>query len=130
MDLRRELQAKESAASASTSTATSSSAPHTTLPRIQLPIFTGKYEDWPAFRDLFQSLIGKDKSTKPVEKLHYLKSCVKGEADLLIRNLTTTEANYRAWKTLGNYYKNKRLLICAYLANFLALPKMKSESAS
>ncbi|KMQ82563.1 hypothetical protein RF55_22550, partial [Lasius niger] len=44
-----------------------------TLPRIQLPQFSGKYEDWPAFRDLFQSIIGKDGSLSDVEKLHYLK---------------------------------------------------------
>ncbi|KMQ84389.1 hypothetical protein RF55_17840, partial [Lasius niger] len=44
-----------------------------TLPRIQLPQFSGKYEDWPAFRDLFQSIIGKDGNLSDVEKLHYLK---------------------------------------------------------
>ncbi|KMQ88514.1 hypothetical protein RF55_11989 [Lasius niger] len=27
-----------------------------TLPRIQLPSFSRKYEEWPAFRDLFRSL--------------------------------------------------------------------------
>lgn len=107
-----------------------SSAPRTTLPRIQLPVFTGRYEDWPAFRELFESLIGKDTATKPVEKLHYLKSCVKGEADLLIRNLTTMAENYgRAWTTLSAYYENRRLLVRAYLSNFLALQKMKGESA-
>lgn len=101
----------------------------TTLPRIQLPNFSGKYEDWPAFRDLFRSIIGRDSSTTQVEKMHYLKTCLKGEAELLIRNLTTTEENYeRAWATLSAYYENKRLLVRAYLANFLSLPKMKSES--
>jgi len=66
----------------------------TTLPRIQLPTFSGKYEDWPAFRDLFKSIIGKDTSTSSVEKLHYLKTCLKGEAELLIRSLTTTDENF------------------------------------
>jgi len=76
----------------------------TTLPRIQLPTFSDKYEDWPAFRDLFKSIIGKDTSTSPVEKLHYLKTCLKGEAELLIRSLTTTDENFeRAWKILSDY---------------------------
>ncbi|KMQ83412.1 hypothetical protein RF55_20121 [Lasius niger] len=129
LELKRTLQKKFATAASAT---TSTSAPRTTLPRIQLPTFTGKYEDWPAFRDdLFVSLIGQDKATKPVEKMHYLKSCVKGEAELLIRNLSATEANYeRAWQTLNDYYENKRLLTRAYLANFLSLPKMKGESAS
>ncbi|KAL6418459.1 hypothetical protein ACFW04_012071 [Cataglyphis niger] len=52
--------------------------PRTTLPRIQLPQFSGLYEDWPSFRDLFHSFIGKDVSATNVEKLHYLKECLKG----------------------------------------------------
>ncbi|KAL6419298.1 hypothetical protein ACFW04_013938 [Cataglyphis niger] len=67
--------------------------PRTTLPRIQLPQFSGLYEDWPSFRDLFHSLIGKDDSAANVEKLHYLKACLKGEAELLIRSLPTTGEN-------------------------------------
>ena len=65
-----------------------------------------------------------------MEKLHYLKTCLKGEAELLIRNLTTTDNNYgKAWSLLREYYENKRLLIRSYLATFLGLQKMKSESA-
>ncbi|XP_029670132.1 uncharacterized protein LOC115239651 [Formica exsecta] len=66
----------------------------TTLPRIQLPQFSGQYEEWPFFRDLFNSLIVKDASTAQVEKLHYLKTCLKGEAELLIRSLPTTAENF------------------------------------
>lgn len=64
-----------------------------------------------------------------MEKLHYLKTCLKGEAELLIRNISTTGENYEcAWDMLSAYYENKRLLVRAYLANFLALQKMKGES--
>ncbi|XP_070172246.1 uncharacterized protein [Polyergus mexicanus] len=103
----------------------------TTLPRIQLPQFSGLYEDWPSFRDLFHSLIGKDESTADVEKLHYLKSCLKGEAELLVRSLPTTGENFnRAWKTLTDYYENKRLLVRSYISKFTAIQRLKSESAS
>lgn len=79
---------------------------------------------------LFDSIIDKDATITKVEKLHYLKTCLKGESELLIRNLTTTSDNYeRAWSTLSEYYKNKRLLVRAYFANFLAIPKLKTESA-
>lgn len=47
--------------------------PRTTLPRIQLPQFSGRYEDWPPFRDLFTSLITNDQSISDVARLHYLK---------------------------------------------------------
>jgi len=79
--------------------------PRTTLPRIQLPQFSGKYEEWHSFRDLFFSIIRKDTSTLLVEKLHYLKSCLKGEVELLVRSLPTTDENFdRAWKALLDYY--------------------------
>lgn len=109
----------------------SSHAPRTTLPRIQLPHFSGKYEDWPAFRDPFHSIIERDASITQVEKLHYLKICLKGEAELLIRDLSTTSVNFvRAWDTLSTYYENKRLLVRAYFLSFLALPNIKNELAA
>ncbi|XP_050463467.1 uncharacterized protein LOC126857789 [Cataglyphis hispanica] len=105
--------------------------PQTTLPRIQLPQFSGLYEDWPSFRDLFHSLIGKDVSASNVEKLHYLKACLKGEAELLIRSLPTTGENFdRAWRALTDYYENKRLLVRSYIARFLALQRVKGESST
>jgi hypothetical protein len=130
LDLLHDLRSKQTAA-APAATSGSSSAPRTTLPRIQLPQFSGKYEDWPSFRDLFHSIIGKDETIAPVEKLHYLKSSLKGEAELLVRNLPTTDENFdRAWKTLADYYQNKRLLVRSYISRFLALQKLKGESAS
>ncbi|XP_050459378.1 uncharacterized protein LOC126855608 [Cataglyphis hispanica] len=108
----------------------SSQPPRTTLPRIQLPQFSGLYEDWPSFRDLFHYLIGKDDSAANVEKLH-LKACLKGEAELLIRSLPTTGENFdRAWKVLMDYYENKRLLVRSYIARFLAIQRVKGESST
>lgn len=60
-----------------------------------------------------------------------MRTCVKGEAELLIRNLASTGENFEsAWKALSDYYENKRLIVRAYLANFVSLPRMKNESAS
>lgn len=36
----------------------------TTLPRIHLPQFSGNYDEWPSFRDLFQSIIGRLSSVR------------------------------------------------------------------
>ncbi|GAB1860738.1 hypothetical protein CAJAP_01817 [Camponotus japonicus] len=52
----------------------------TSLPRIKLQTFSGAYGDWPAFRDIFLSIIGDNPSISNVEKLHYLqlaRSCRK-----------------------------------------------------
>ncbi|XP_011687439.1 PREDICTED: uncharacterized protein LOC105449754 [Wasmannia auropunctata] len=101
------------------------------LPRIQLPQFSGRFEDWPAFRDLFQSIVAHETSLSKVEKLHYLKTCVKGDAEQLIRNIPSTEENFdRAWAELTDQFENKRLLVRSYLAAFTSLPKMKSDSAA
>ncbi|XP_011156994.1 uncharacterized protein LOC105194001 [Solenopsis invicta] len=100
------------------------------LPRISIPQFSGQYEDWPAFRDHFSSLIISNQSATPVEKLHYLKTSLKGEAEQVTRQLPTTEANFeRTWRALKEHYENKRLLAKSYISRLLSLPKMKGESA-
>ncbi|XP_011687068.1 PREDICTED: uncharacterized protein LOC105449509 [Wasmannia auropunctata] len=99
------------------------------LPRIQLPQFSGKFEDWPAFRDLFRSIVSVEASLSKVEKLHYLKTSVKGDAEQLVRNLPTTEDNFdRAWSILAEHFENKRLLVRSYLTAFTSLPKMRPDS--
>ncbi|KMQ86058.1 hypothetical protein RF55_15074 [Lasius niger] len=101
------------------------------LPRIQLPQFSGKFEDWPAFRDLFRSIVVDKTALSKVEKMHYLKTSVKGDVDQLIRNLPSTQENFeRAWATLTEHFENKRLLVRSYLSAFTSLPKMKSDSAA
>ncbi|XP_071579066.1 uncharacterized protein [Temnothorax nylanderi] len=101
------------------------------LPRIQMPEFSGKFEDWPAFRDLFSSIVVAEDSLSKVEKFHYLKTSVKGDAEQLIRSLPSTDENFeRAWSTLNDHFENKRLLVRSYLAAFTSLPRMKGESVS
>ncbi|XP_070515866.1 uncharacterized protein [Cardiocondyla obscurior] len=48
--------------------------PRTTLPKIEIPKFSGRFEEWPSFRDLFQTLIVENIALANVTKLHYLKS--------------------------------------------------------
>ncbi|XP_029159050.1 uncharacterized protein LOC114931246 [Nylanderia fulva] len=98
-----------------------------TLPRINLPQFSGKFEDWPSFRDLFCSIILGDPSLTKIEQLHYLRTSVKGDAEQLIRNLPSTEDNLeQAWDMLTTYFENKRLLVRSYLTTFTSLPRMKA----
>jgi len=70
------------------------STPGNTLPRIQIPHFSGEYEEWPAFRDLFTSLILKDTNISDVTRMHYLKTSLKGETELIVKNLSTTGDNF------------------------------------
>lgn len=112
-------------------TRSEASVPRNVLPRIQLPQFSGKFEDWPAFRDLFRSIVTEEASLSKVEKLHYLKTNVKGDAEKLIRDLPSTEENFeRAWQILTEQFENKRFLERSYLSAFTALPRMKSDPAA
>ncbi|KMQ85597.1 hypothetical protein RF55_15751 [Lasius niger] len=109
----------------------SESAPsRSVLPRIQLPQFSGKFEDWLAFRDLFSLSLSRRPPCQK-SKFHYLKTSVKEDAEHLIQNLPSTEVNFeRAWSTLKDHFENKRLLVRSYLAAFTSLPRMKADSVA
>ena len=99
------------------------------LPRIQLPTFTGKYNEWQTFYDMFVSLIHNNKSLSDVQKLHYLKGSLSGEPEALIRNFATTELNYtEAWKQLTKRYDNKRYNCNAILKTFFSQKSLHNES--
>lgn len=42
------------------------------LPQIQLPKFSGSYDNWLEFRDTFDSLINGNNAITPIQKFHYL----------------------------------------------------------
>ncbi|XP_076679541.1 uncharacterized protein LOC143374875 [Andrena cerasifolii] len=101
-----------------------------TLQKIALPTFAGDYQLWPSFRDLFISLIIKNSSLSAVDKLHYLKSSLSGEAARVIQNVTITANNFkRAWLAVSEQYDVPRLLIHAQLKALMSLPAMSSASA-
>lgn len=58
------------------------------------------------------SVICQDTVISLVEKLYYLRTCLKGKAALLIGDLSVTGENFiRAWTELTRHYENKRLLV-------------------
>ncbi|XP_011313380.1 uncharacterized protein, partial [Fopius arisanus] len=101
------------------------------LPEISLPKFSGIYQEWRPWRDLFQSLVGNNQDIPGVERMHYLRLCLSGEPLKLISNLPVSEESFRiAWRTLIDRYENKRLLVAAHLDQLLNPAPMKSHSAS
>lgn len=101
-----------------------------TLQRIALPAFSGDYQSWPSFRDLYRSLVMKNSSLSEVDKLHYLKTSLTGEAARLIQNVTITADNFkRAWAVIQEQYDVPRLLIDHHVKTLLSLPAMTTESA-
>ncbi|XP_011882055.1 PREDICTED: uncharacterized protein LOC105569874, partial [Vollenhovia emeryi] len=95
--------------------------PLSRLPDISLPKFTGEYAAWPAFRDLFTSLIMENEQLTNVERLHYLRSSVEGApAQLIAGFIMAGDSLTPSWELLKDRYENKRLLIHACLDKLFA----------
>ncbi|XP_011873237.1 PREDICTED: uncharacterized protein LOC105565025 [Vollenhovia emeryi] len=100
------------------------------LPRMPLPTFSGEYEDWASFCDLFTALVHEVPQFADVTKLQFLKSCLTGPAAELIKEVETTNANYAStWLTLKARYHNPRLILAKYLTSLSHLQPLRKESA-
>lgn len=78
-----------------------SGGPHIKLPIINLPTFSGRYQDWLEYHDTFKS-----------HKFHYLRASLKESASLIIQSLDFSVDNYDvAWSLLCDRYNNNRLLV-------------------
>lgn len=101
------------------------------LPHISIPVFGGNYTDWQSFHDLFMALIHKNESLEDVQKLHYLKSSLKGDAEALLRQFSVTGENYtEAWSILKKRYDNKRFIANCVFKKFFGQKSILHESAS
>ncbi|KAI4476611.1 hypothetical protein M0802_014845 [Mischocyttarus mexicanus] len=100
------------------------------LPMIELPKFSGSFTDWKPFEDLFSSLVRNDPDISSVEKMHYLRSSLEGEAARVISNLRlSADAFETAWKRLVGRFENKRLLALAHVERLLNLPPVKPRTS-
>lgn len=64
------------------------------LPRIDLPKFDGKIEDFLEFSALFQNVIHEESTITKVKKLYYLKAALTGPAHALVRDTPFTDRGY------------------------------------
>ncbi|XP_055912003.1 uncharacterized protein LOC129946017 [Eupeodes corollae] len=100
------------------------------LPAITPPTFYGDYDNWRPFHDLFVSLIHSNSSLSKIEKLTYLKSCLKGSAASLLDYLEVNNDNYdQAWSILVTRYDHKRILVTTQLKTFFDQPAVSVETA-
>ncbi|XP_045450124.1 uncharacterized protein LOC123658876 [Melitaea cinxia] len=99
------------------------------LPPIPIPKFNGDYSNWISFRDLYLSLIHNDNNLSNIEKHHYLKSSLTGEAEQLLQNFSLSDANYQdAWQKLVDRFDNQRVIVNNILNRLLNQKKMTTES--
>ncbi|KFM74595.1 hypothetical protein X975_22117, partial [Stegodyphus mimosarum] len=96
------------------------------LPKIPLPNFSGKFEEWNLFKTQFNSLIKENPELYENEKLHYLRGALKGEA----KSLETSDDNFSSlFKALEQRYENKRIIVDCHIKNILNTPSINHESA-
>ncbi|CAL1672237.1 unnamed protein product [Lasius platythorax] len=99
------------------------------LPRIDIPKFSEEITKWENFRDIFESLVASRADLLNVQKLHYLKANLTGEASLILTNTQITDANYAtAWELLKKNYDKPRAIVNAHLQTFVDLPSVNSHS--
>ncbi|XP_062704653.1 uncharacterized protein LOC134286958 [Aedes albopictus] len=99
--------------------------------QISLPDFEGDYRTWLSFKSTYESLIHESMELSDVQKFHYLKSALKGEAAKLIESLTITGGNYViAWETITKRYSNEYLLKKRHLQALMEYPKIQRETAA
>lgn len=104
---------------------------HIRLPKIELPTFDGNYEHWYSFYETFESLINSNEDITAVQKLHYLRSCLRGNAKDLVLSLDITPQNFTvAWDLLKNRYDNKTLIIKKHIRELFEMPHITKECSS
>lgn len=99
------------------------------LPTINLPTFDGSYEQWLEFKNTYVSLVHMSNTISIIQKFHYLKSSLKGPAELVINSIEFTPDNYFiAWELLMNRYNNSRLLIHNHIKALFTIQQLSKES--
>ncbi|XP_030753971.1 uncharacterized protein LOC115880817 [Sitophilus oryzae] len=100
------------------------------LPTIQLPKFEGFYESWLEFRDTFESLIHLNSSINKIQKFHYLRASLGGDAGQVIKSLEFSADNYEiAWNILCERYNNTRLLTNNHIKSLFNLDSIAKRSS-
>lgn len=119
------------AASSSSTSSSTSSSKDIRLPRLELPTFDGKLEEWVSFRDMFVTAVRDNTSLSKSQKLTYLKSKLKGEAARQISSMLISDANFDiAWAQLTDRYQNDRELLFAILRKFMNQKAVLQQSSS
>lgn len=100
------------------------------LPVIELLTFEGNYDQWMEFQSVFTSTVHNSSTLEDIQKMQYLRSCLKGDALNVIKNLELSDNNYsKARKLLSDRYHHPRRLVNAYLRKLYEYPTLKTESS-
>lgn len=98
-------------------------------PKMDIPLFYGTYQQWSSFKDLFLETIHNNPALSNAQKMQFLKSKVKGEAERLIQHLQISSDNYNTcWDILNNRYNNKKMIFTSHINMIMNIPAMPHVS--
>jgi len=101
------------------------------LPTIEIPKFNGSWEQWLPFRDTFASMIHNSETLPDIDKLHYLRWALVGDAYKLVESLEVTNENYKiAWEIINKRYKGNKAIIQHHIQSLINFPCISKESHS
>lgn len=100
------------------------------LPKIELPEFSGEFREWETFYGVFKSLIHDNATLNDTDKIHYLIGRLRGAALRVCSGITPTGDNYNIiWNALIEMYQDKRWLANSYLEQIMNFRPLVSESS-
>lgn len=100
------------------------------LKPIDIPKFSGKYDDWLEFREVFNSLVHSNCSVSNIRKFHYLRGALVNEALQVIQAIEFSDCHYNtAWQVLCDRYDNEKLLIFRHVKCLFSLEPITKPSA-
>lgn len=100
-----------------------------TTPQMDIPVFSGNFQQWVSFKDLFDEAIHKNPSLSNAQRMQFLKSKVKGEAERLIQHLPISTDNYATcWEILSHRFDNKRNIFNSYANTIYNLANIQQQS--
>lgn len=101
-----------------------------TTPQMEIPIFTGDFQSWLSFKDLFTEVIHSNPSLSAAQKMQFLKGKIKGEPEKLIQHLQISSENYViSWSILNNRYDNKKQIFSSHMDAIMRLPTLNQQSS-
>ncbi|GFW73456.1 uncharacterized protein TNCV_2801201 [Trichonephila clavipes] len=90
------------------------------LRKLNIPVFSGKFEDWINFKDLFVTAVHSQTSLGNLQKFQYLKGLLSDEPASLIKHIPLSNKSYEeVWGKLIDRYDKKKQIAYPLIKTFL-----------
>ncbi|XP_063994830.1 uncharacterized protein LOC135172605 [Diachasmimorpha longicaudata] len=100
------------------------------LPKIRIPVFDGKRENWASYKNKFLALVHSRSDISDAVKCSQLFDSLVGQALAKVGQFDPSEQDYsKVWQTLLDFYDHKRTVAVEHLNAILDPPKITKPSA-